>query len=833
MAGLAFVATVCASIVIFHWLRSLSQRVVTNANTRAGGDVVRYFRGDFLDLSKSVVEWLWSEPIEVGRTVSFITRFYYNNGAPFAVSESTNINVEITSPCGMEVVSVVEYIDPKALRDHVGNEIKVTFTVRKSGVHQISIEKNAEPIMKSPFSKIFIPGPLSPAHTILARTTHAALSVITLTEECNHRIMIDARDEYDNKCVSRLNRFDYEEKFKLNVREASDHDVYPPFTWEIKPDHKAQNLLLDLVVYVSGCFKASLTYEGEEIQNGNFDILVLNYSESKEAEGNVGKENLNVWFECRLLSEEDYSNDDSDEPSTSARVSRMHSMGDMFVYPSIKQASSRSKSVGMSHKKLRKVYCYITPKQLIIKEYYFKIFPKRLCTFKVSPATKMLCGDVSEICDLPTIIIDDGFQPRVILSCSRRNVLAATFVGILHHNMGQSQSFEAKVNHFNAQLREHHKLDRGSRKKIELKIDRDDLLHSSFKATKHLSTYDWCQQFIIHFKNENGLDWGGLNREWLFLLCKTIFGRGSEESDGTATESSMFRTMKDDPQALVLPNCASGYKAKYFEFAGKIVGKCLLESAIGGENARQVAGRFARSFLAQMIGLPVTYMYFESDDPDLYMTKVEYVIDNDVTDMELTFSEEVYTAGGALEMTIDLVPHGSKVLVTNSNKHKYLNRVAQYRLSDSIKDEVESFIKGLTSLVPDNLLSVFDENELELVMCGVTKISVDDLKENSTTNGPRFGPTCNWFWAAVTSFSQDELARLLQFTTGCSQLPPDGFKALEPRFKLSIVDYNTGGLPTAHTCFNEICMPHYDSYEDLHRMLRIAITEGATGFGIV
>jgi hypothetical protein len=43
-----------------------------------------------------------------------------------------------------------------------------------------------------------------------------------------------------------------------------------------------------------------------------------------------------------------------------------------------------------------------------------------------------------------------------------------------------------------------------------------------------------------------------------------------------------------------------------------------------------------------------------------------------------------------------------------------LDALAQYRLANSFKDEVEHFLKGLNELIPDNLLSIFDENELEV-----------------------------------------------------------------------------------------------------------------------
>jgi len=55
-----------------------------------------------------------------------------------------------------------------------------------------------------------------------------------------------------------------------------------------------------------------------------------------------------------------------------------------------------------------------------------------------------------------------------------------------------------------------------------------------------------------------------------------------------------------------------------------------------------------------------------------------------------------------------------------------------------------------------------------------------------------------WFWAVVSSFTQEELARLLQFTTGSSQLPPGGFNTLCPSFQI-IAAPTHSTLPTAHT----------------------------------
>ena len=63
---------------------------------------------------------------------------------------------------------------------------------------------------------------------------------------------------------------------------------------------------------------------------------------------------------------------------------------------------------------------------------------------------------------------------------------------------------------------------------------------------------------------------------------------------------------------------------------------------------------------------------------------------------------------------MELIPGGNKVRVTNDTKLRYLDALAQYRLANSIRSEVEYFLKGLNEFIPDNLLGIFDENELEV-----------------------------------------------------------------------------------------------------------------------
>ena len=91
---------------------------------------------------------------------------------------------------------------------------------------------------------------------------------------------------------------------------------------------------------------------------------------------------------------------------------------------------------------------------------------------------------------------------------------------------------------------------------------------------------------------------------------------------------------------------------------------------------------------------------------------------------------------------------------------------------------------------------------LQLLMCGVQKMDPIDMKENTEVRGSdaRFLRMVDWFWKVVIQFSQEELARLVQFITGSSQIPIGGFAELKPRILIVHASGEASGrLPYAHT----------------------------------
>ncbi|RHY64274.1 hypothetical protein DYB37_010433 [Aphanomyces astaci] len=156
----------------------------------------------------------------------------------------------------------------------------------------------------------------------------------------------------------------------------------------------------------------------------------------------------------------------------------------------------------------------------------------------------------------------------------------------------------------------------------------------------------------------------------------------------------------------------------------------------------------------------------------------------------------------------------------------------------SIAPQLKELLLGLYEVIPRSMLSVFDYQELEFFMCGLPNISVPDWRKNTTVrffrdHSDQQHEVLEWFWAVVEGFNDVERGRLLQFATGSSRLPVEGFKGLTSSggqiypFSIQMVDRGpppAGMCPKAHTCFNRIDLPLYHDLDELENYLSLVRT---------
>ncbi|KAF9587900.1 hypothetical protein IFM89_006154 [Coptis chinensis] len=263
--------------------------------------------------------------------------------------------------------------------------------------------------------------------------------------------------------------------------------------------------------------------------------------------------------------------------------------------------------------------------------------------------------------------------------------------------------------------------------------------------------------------------------------------------------------------ATFQPNPNSVYQTEhlsYFKFVGRVVAKALFDGQL-------LDVYFTRSFYKHILGAKVTYHDIEAVDPDYYKN-LKWMLE--VTDYEL-------------------IPGGRNIPVKEETKHEYVDLVAEHILTNAIRPQINSFLEGFNELVPRELISIFNDKELELLISGLPEIDLDDLKANTEYTGyTAASAVVQGFWEVVKAFSKEDMARFLQFVTGTSKVPLEGFKALQgisgaQRFQIHKAYGAPERLPSAHTCFNQLDLPEYSSKDQLQERLLLAIHEASEGFG--
>uniref|UniRef100_A0A3B3BNX2 HECT-type E3 ubiquitin transferase n=1 Tax=Oryzias melastigma TaxID=30732 RepID=A0A3B3BNX2_ORYME len=353
-----------------------------------------------------------------------------------------------------------------------------------------------------------------------------------------------------------------------------------------------------------------------------------------------------------------------------------------------------------------------------------------------------------------------------------------------------------------------------------IEVSREEIFEESYRQVMKMRPKDLWKRLMVKFRGEEGLDYGGVAREWLYLLSHEMlnpyYGLFQYSRDD-------IYTLQINPDSAVNPEHLS-----YFHFVGRIMGMAVF-------HGHYIDGGFTLPFYKQLLGKPITLDDMESVDPDLHNSLV-WILDNDITGvLDHTFCVEHNAYGEIIQH--ELKPNGKSIPVTQETKKEYVRLYVNWRFLRGIEAQFLALQKGFNEVIPQHLLKAFDEKELELIVCGLGKIDINDWKGN--TRLKHCTPDSNivkWFWKAVESFDEERRARLLQFVTGSSRVPLQGFKALQgaagPRlFTIHQIDASTNNLPKAHTCFNRIDIPPYETYDKLYDKLLTAIEE-TCGFAV-
>jgi E3 ubiquitin-protein ligase HUWE1 len=464
-------------------------------------------------------------------------------------------------------------------------------------------------------------------------------------------------------------------------------------------------------------------------------------------------------------------------------------------------------------------------------------------TLKDMPLSKMLPKEFALSSPPPESRMENLFfnfteeHRKILNDLVRQNpkLMSGTFSLLVKNS--KVLEFDNKRNYFNRKLHSRGG-DRQQHPPLQLSVRRDQVFLDSFKSLYFKSADEMkFGKLSIRFHGEEGVDAGGVTREWFQSISRQMFNADYALFVPVASDRTTFhpnRLSSINPEHLM-----------FFKFIGRIIGKALYEG-------RVLDCHFSRAVYKQIMGKQVSLKDMETLDLEYYKS-LEWMIHNEITDIITeTFSVEVEAFG---EMqTVDLIENGRNIPVTEDNKHEYVRLITEHRLVGAVQEQLENFLKGFHDIVPAELVSIFSEQELELLISGLPDINVDDWKNNTEYhNYTAASPQIQWFWRAVRTFEKEEQAKLLQFVTGTSKVPLNGFKELEgmngfSKFNIHRDYGSKDRLPSSHTCFNrklshpnlyqmktndiaELDLPEYETYEDLRKALYTAMTAGGEYFG--
>uniref|UniRef100_A0A4W5M4D1 E3 ubiquitin-protein ligase n=1 Tax=Hucho hucho TaxID=62062 RepID=A0A4W5M4D1_9TELE len=354
---------------------------------------------------------------------------------------------------------------------------------------------------------------------------------------------------------------------------------------------------------------------------------------------------------------------------------------------------------------------------------------------------------------------------------------------------------------------------------VKITVSRQTLFEDSFQQIMALKPYDLRRRLYVIFRGEEGLDYGGLAREWFFLLSHEVLNPMYCLFEYAGKSNYCLQI---NPASTINPDHLS-----YFCFIGRFIAMALF-------HGKFIDTGFSLPFYKRMLNKKLIIKDLESIDPEFYNSLI-WIRDNNIEEcsLEMYFSVDMEILGKITSH--DLKPDGSDLLVTEENKEEYIGLMAEWRFTRGVENQTKAFLDGFNEVVPLQWLQYFDEKELEVMLCGMQEVDLQDWQRNTVyRHYTRNSKQIIWFWQLVKEVDNEVRLRLMQFVTGTCRLPLGGFAELmgsngPQKFCIEKVGKDTW-LPRSHTCFNRLDLPPYKSFEQLKEKLLFAIEE-TEGFG--
>ena len=355
-----------------------------------------------------------------------------------------------------------------------------------------------------------------------------------------------------------------------------------------------------------------------------------------------------------------------------------------------------------------------------------------------------------------------------------------------------------------------------------IKISRDNCLEESIEEIEKVNLW---KEVKISFNGEVSYDAGGLFREWFIILIEELEKK----------EMKLFERSECDEINYVFNknlNKSSYWSFKYFRFIGKLMAKSIIDNIT-------INLSFNILIFKLILEEKVKFEDLKNIDNILYssLLSLKHMSPEELSAMEIYYTYQYEDSEGKL-ITDELIEGGEDIKVTDIED--YIDKRIKYMVKKA-NVLVKHIQEGLFAYIPRYVIKSLNSYELELLICGQPFIDVNEWKNNSIYKGKFTKKTdcVKWFWEEIYKLNQENLRRFLQFSTGSSRVPINGFQNLESNrgeialYCLNSVPYNKHGnnFIRAHTCFNRLDVPVFKKKSEVHDAIQFVL-KNITGFGI-
>jgi len=318
----------------------------------------------------------------------------------------------------------------------------------------------------------------------------------------------------------------------------------------------------------------------------------------------------------------------------------------------------------------------------------------------------------------------------------------------------------------------------------------------------------------VEFHGEGTIDAGGPFRESVSMLCLDFMN--STACDLTEmTPNGRFNVGLNREKKVLKPSARHSIQLDMIELIGYLIGFSMrtqytLDLDLASNHWKQLSGQpLSIEDLTGIDALTVQTMKdFDAIIPDAK--------DEDFPDL----GHFVTQLSDGTE--VELKENGKFIAVTPENCSEYSRLVIKARLEESSL-QIEALKRGLGRVVPLELLQMFSGAELETMVCGRPEVDLELMKRHTTYEGVSSGDAhVQFMWRALESFSTEQRKKFLRFVWGRSRLPSSD-EAFRQNFKVAGFSGNNRALPRAHTCFFQIDLPNYQSYESARQQILYAV----------